>query len=101
MPKDARLAAIALEKFHVARPHQSIRRTFPRMLAVLQTGVNINRKFVLMIRRQVTKELDLFAGNFFSQPVAGRRKVGFEANSQWGLRVLHERLVASGGLFDP
>jgi len=35
------------------------------MFAVLQSGVNVKRKVVFVIKRQLPQELDLAGGNFF------------------------------------
>ena len=75
MSKDTGLAAIVFIELHVAAPQQIVRRAFARMLAMIQTGMDIKSVIVFVIKRHVAEKIDLVPGNAFDNQIARGFKV--------------------------
>src|SRR5207249_6853294 len=101
MTEHAGFTAIVLVEFHVAAPHQIMGRTFPRMLAMIQTGVDIQGVIILVIKRQAMKKLDVFGWNAFRHQLARLIKVRFLLYSQRLSGVLLKSSFAAGGWSHP
>src|SRR5262249_7575687 len=99
--EDAGLTAIALEETHVPRPHQFFRRAIARMLAILQSGVDIKCVSVFVIKGQIPEEVDLLGWNLSGNQLTRRIEIGFATNHQWHFGVLSVGAIAARWLFNP
>ena len=60
MAEEAELAVISLEEIHISRPHENIGVRLRRVLVRYQPGMDVNRKIVLMIKREGPEEFYVF-----------------------------------------
>src|SRR6266851_3309886 len=78
-----------------------MRRSFARMLTVVQSGVNIKRVIVFVIEGQAAEKFYLVSGYAFCDQRAHRFKVWFLLQTQSLAGVLLEGALAASGRCHP